>query len=529
MTCKITKALLSLFLFTLCGCAPEKELKALLKELDYCVAHREDYASIKQNQIDSLKYELSVTNRLEDKYLLANTISLRYRSFQTDSALHYAKEALRYAHTSGDVTKIAQSQISVTRVLILMGQFQEAQERLDRIEENLPPSELDKYLNSRLALYNAMRDYCVVEDRSKHYEALAKHYRDSLIARNSLDSNNLVFFRADDRINKRMYDQALAELVEHYDAQDKYERNAGVLAYYIATIHSRLGDTQKAMGYFARSAIADIHCAVKHHKSLMRLSQILYDNGDVDRAYSYAKSSMDDYAFGNARVRTLETTDMFFLIGNAYQKKQAQSTKILIFILFITAIIATALLTLTIKLHRTNRVLEDANNKIKSISAQLRETNIIKEEYIGLYMTQCAAYLEKMNKVITRLRSSIRKGMDSPALLEETKRSINIDEEVDDFYRSFDMTILHLFPNFPDKLDDLLIPEARGLYSQKGDGLRPECRIFALIRLGITDSSKIAQFLRYSLPTIYNYRTKLRNKALGPREEFEKAVMRIGR
>ena len=46
--------------------------------------------------------------------------------------------------------------------------------------------------------------------------------------------------------------------------------------------------------------------------------------------------------------------------------------------------------------------------------------------------------------------------------------------------------------------------------------------------MGITDSAKIASFLRCSLSTVYNYRTKMRNKAALSREKFEKMVSEIG-
>ena len=156
----------------------------------------------------------------------------------------------------------------------------------------------------------------------------------------------------------------------------------------------------------------------------------------------------------------------------------------------------------------------------------LSEANYIKEEYIGRYMDQCSTYLDKMdlyrrslNKIAAAGRvEELYKAIKSSQFLEE--------EPLKDFYANFDMTFLQLFPNFVEEFNALLVEP---MQPKQGELLNTELRIFALIRLGITDSTKIAQFLRYSVTTIYNYRTRVRNKALGERDEFEAKVMKIGK
>ncbi len=84
-----------------------------------------------------------------------------------------------------------------------------------------------------------------------------------------------------------------------------------------------------------------------------------------------------------------------------------------------------------------------------------------------------------------------------------------------------------MFPDFVKEFNALLNPNER-VVLKPGELLNTELRIYALIRLGISDSDKIADFLRYSVSTIYNYRTKVRNKAAGERQHFEEEVMKIG-
>ena len=208
-----------------------------------------------------------------------------------------------------------------------------------------------------------------------------------------------------------------------------------------------------------------------------------------------------------------------------------------------------------IRLHSLNTQLSDSNHKLYELNNQLTETNEklndlntrlslsndklseaysaiaeiseLKEVYIGRYMDQCLAYIEKLDEYRKSIGKLLNSGK-SDDLKKLVKSSALIDEELKLFYDQFDKTFLNLFPSFVEDFNDLLMPE-ESIIPKKAGGLNAELRIFALIRLGISDSDKIAKFLRYSLTTIYNYRTKVRNKAKGDRNKLEAEVMNIGR
>ena len=102
------------------------------------------------------------------------------------------------------------------------------------------------------------------------------------------------------------------------------------------------------------------------------------------------------------------------------------------------------------------------------------------------------------------------------------------EKEIEELLQNFDSVFLHLYPNFVEEFNALLQPEMR--FQKRDDNrLVTEIRIFALIRLGIEDSSKIAEFLHYSVNTIYNYRARIKNGALDNRESFERRVKMLGR
>ena len=176
-------------------------------------------------------------------------------------------------------------------------------------------------------------------------------------------------------------------------------------------------------------------------------------------------------------------------------------------------------------LQELNEELHHSNSQLKEMNHTLSETNYIKEEYIGRYMDQCSSYLDKMD-LYRRSLNKIAAAGKVEELYKAIKSSQFLEEELKEFYANFDMTFLQLFPNFVEEFNALLVEP---MQPKAGELLNTELRIFALIRLGITDSTKIAQFLRYSVTTIYNYRTRVRNKALGERDEFEAKVMKIGK
>ena len=152
---------------------------------------------------------------------------------------------------------------------------------------------------------------------------------------------------------------------------------------------------------------------------------------------------------------------------------------------------------------------------------------MIKEEYIAQYMDQCSLYIEKFDAYRKNLNKLISLGK-TEELKKTLKSTDMLDDELKLFYRNFDTTFLKLFPTFVADFNRLLTPDGQIILKKEGQ-LNTELRVFALIRLGITDSVKIAQFLRYSVTTIYNYRVKTRNKAVGNRKELEDKVMEIGR
>ncbi len=166
-----------------------------------------------------------------------------------------------------------------------------------------------------------------------------------------------------------------------------------------------------------------------------------------------------------------------------------------------------------------------AYTQVQKVNRELMQTGKIKEVYIARYLDRCVIYLDKLEQY----RRSLAK-LAMASRIDDLFRAIKSEQFIHDerknFYNEFDKSFLELFPHFIESFNRLLVEEGR-ICPKPGELLTTELRIFALIRLGVTDSSRIAHFLGYSLATIYNYRSKMRNKATGNKDDFEKEVMNL--
>jgi len=397
-------------------------------------------------------------------------------------------------------------------------------------------------------VYGLMADYAVTDQEKKTYSEYTDRYRDSLLLVNKKDSLIYVLIKCDQYNARNEYDKAIETLSSFMQKKMDDVHDRAIYAYTLSESYRLKGDVEKEKKYLILSSIADMKSGVREYVSLRKLAMMLYREGDIDRVYSYLKLCMDDAVFCNARLRILEILQIFPMINNAYQKREEVQQKhmeialISISLLSLFLILAVfyvykqmkkvasarrAVVEANRKLQELNEELHHSNDQLMEANRSIAENSYLKEEYIGRYMDQCSVYLEKMDNYRRSLGKIASSGK-VEELYQHIKSTKFIEEELKDFYENFDTTFLQLFPTFVDDFNTLLA-EGEQTYPKGNERLNTELRIFALIRLGITDSVKIAQFLRYSVTTIYNYRTKVRNKAAGDRDRLEAEVMKIGK
>ena len=285
--------------------------------------------------------------------------------------------------------------------------------------------------------------------------------------------------------------------------------------------------------YLVMSAISDITCPLKENLSMQELAMLLYQSQkpDLERANRYINYSMEDAMFYNNRLRMLEIAKKFPPIVNTYQNKWIEKNKVLVrsvyFISFLSILLVFAMLYIFRQfklLGRQRAIVTEMNMQLKNLNSELLKTNRTREEYVSLFIELCAAYIDKLNKYQDLVKRKVKaKQIDD--LLKMSNNSKMTDSDARQFFVNFDTAFLTLYPNFVNEFN-LLLREDESILPGKGEIMNTELRIFALIRLGIKDSSRIATLLFYSPQTIYNYRTAVKNKAKN-REEFEEQVRNL--
>jgi hypothetical protein len=523
------------------------DIDSLLKVLDKTVDNYQVYSNQKEEKLNKLKDLLKITSTDLQKFSICGQLYDEYRSYKSDSALTYARIKLQIAEKINDEHNLTNARLNLAAIMGINGLYKEAMDILNVINIGQTPELKAYYFHIYRTVYGYMADYTVSSQENARYNHLTAAYRDSLLIVNPPSSATHIMVKSDQLIVRKQYDEALQLLMNYFPTINDDVHTKAIIAYSIASAYLGKKDRKFEMHWLAISAIYDIQSATKEYISLRRLAFLLYEDGDMDRAYKYIRRSLEDALFCNARLRTYEISQMLPIIDKAYQnqtearQKQLVTSLVSISILSLFLIFAIALVyrhmrklsaarkELSIaneQLNNLNHELSHTNDQLNNTNKTLVEANLIKEEYIGRYMDQCSVYIDKLDSYRRLLNKTASAGKIQD-LLNALKSKQFIEDELEFFYINFDSTFLQLFPTFVEEFNSLLVDDEETQLKQ-GELLNTELRIFALIRLGIKDSVKISHFLRYSLSTIYNYRTKLRNKAVGPRNEFEDRVMLIG-
>lgn len=542
-----------LCLCTICMCrlhaADSSRADSLLLKLDQAIKERPIYMEQKELKLVELKRQLHRQIPDEERFAILGTLLDEYRSFNTDSALHMAEEREQIAIRLGNREYIDNARMNKADVLGMTGMYKEVMDLMRNIHiDRLPVDIHPYYYHIYRTVYGLMADYAVTAYEKKLYTELTDKYRDSLLLVNKDNLLIHTLIQSDQYNVRNEYDKAIRLLTDYLALQKDYEHDVAICAYTLSESYRLKGDKEKEKEYLIVSAMADMKTAVREYISLRKLAVLLYQEGDIERAYSYVKICMGDAAACNARLRKLEILEIFPIINDAYQQKTEKQQEQMKWALVSISLLSLFLLLAIFYVYKqmkkvaaARREVIDANKRLKELNdelhlsnAQLKEANhsiaensYLKEEYIGRYMDQCSVYLEKMDNYRRSLGKIAATG-NVEELYKNIKSSKFIEGELKEFYTNFDNTFLQLFPTFVEDFNALLADDEQ-ISLKAGERMNTELRIFALIRLGITDSVKIAQFLRYSVTTIYNYRTKVRNKAAGDRDLLEQEVMTIGK
>ena len=521
-----------LFVYPLSLSAKHTDInKAALKKLDDIISKKETYQIRREKDITDLKVQLAHSTDPARNYELYASLFGAYLHYQADSALHYINRQMEILPQLNRPDLEYEIVINRATVMGVMGMYIEAMEQLEKIDpKKLNEWTLLSYYQTYRACYGWLADYTTNKTEKEKYLKKTDLYRDSIIAAMPPEENKTIVM-AERCIVTGKADTAIGMLNDALkDMED--ERQKVYIYYTLSEAYSMKKDVEKEVYYLILTAIADLESSVREYASLQKLAHLMYELGDIDRAYKYLSCSMEDAVACNARLRFMEVTEFFPIIDKAYKLKEERERAVSRAMLISVSLLSLFLLIAIFYLYRwmkkisvMRRNLSLANKQMSAVNKELEQTGKIKEVYIARYLDRCVNYLDKLE---TYRRSLAKLAMSSRIddLFKAIKSEQFIRDERNEFYNEFDKSFLKLFPHFITSFNNLLVEEAR-VYPKSDELLTTELRIFALIRLGVVDSNKIAHFLGYSLATIYNYRSRMRNKAAGDKDRFEQDVMNL--
>ena len=523
---------------------------SLLVKLNQTIEQRPSYMQRKEEALETLRQSLRKLSagNMEGRMNLYEALWQENRSYNTDSSLFYATALSQLAQQAGNEEQKQNALLHRATALMTIGMFKEADEIIKPLREGgVLPGQRSQFFHLGRSLFGLMADYAVTAQEKAAYASLTDDFRDSLLTIYEAGSNMYRMIYADKLTAHGKYAEALRELLPFTPTGDG-RFDAGY-HYTIAEAYYHMGRIEEARHYYTLAAISDMQSDTREYIALRKLAVILFQSGDIDRAYHYLTLCMADAKACNARLRILEILDTFPVVNEAYLEKKQQQQRVITGVLIAISLLVVSLIFAIFsvlkqkkalqqaqtdlahangQLNEVNRTLVEYNEEMKRQNQLITETSYLKEAYITQYMDQCSTYLEKMESFRKRLRQLLSAGKTKEIQQALTSYNQEVETELAEFYDSFDTTFINLFPTFVEDFNALL-REDEQVQLKSGQKLNTELRVFALIRLGITDSTKIAHFLRYSVTTIYNYRTRMRNRARGDRDELEKQVMEIGK
>lgn len=524
--------LLSLLAILLYGqsFAQTPSTEKILKELDTVIENKQQNALSKEAEIAALKKRLHQADSNREKFEICGDLFNAYLHFQADSSLFYINERIRLLGLKESPEQNPELLINRAEVMGVMGMYNEALEELDKINpKTLDTEALEYYYRVCCACYGWLADYTTNKEVKTKYRNTSNAYRDSILTfvAPSLDKD---IVQAEKWLKQGKTDESIA-LLNNLLEKSPDRRQKAYIHYILSNAYENKGDREKQIYYLAQTAIIDLESSTREYASLQKLAQQIYKNGDIDRAYRYLNCSMDDAVACNASLRYIEVAQFYPIIDKAYKLKEERGKMTIKIMLFCLSLLSIFLIIAVFFLYRWMKKLsamrlnlKQANNQLQLTNQELAQTGKIKEVYIARYLERCVSYLDKLEQY----RRSLAK-LAMASRVDDLYSSIKSDQFIRDerkvFYNEFDKSFLDLFPNFIDSFNKLLQEDSK-IYPKPGELLTTELRIFALIRLGVTDSNQIAHFLSYSLATIYNYRSKMRNRAID-KEKFEEEVMKL--
>ena len=526
--------------------------KKLLERIDYMIDNDQHYQDIKEKELKHLKQQALDAEDNKTRLLFLDSIYRAYSAYRYDSAYAYMKRGLELAEKCKDSYYITLNKINQASVLSVRGFYSKAEVLLQTLNPETMPYKLKLYYYFTFAwIYNYWESYAKNSDFAAEFCTKKKHYMDLLLQNFKEDRKNTVYYNY--LLGERIYldeptsRKSLTHFLKAMKMSPAKSRIHAMSAYGAARYYKLTGKFDLYEKYLVEASVSDGLCQLKETVALQKLAYYLFkkDENNSKLAAKYIQHTMEDAQFFNNQLRMMEISHILPVIATANQQAAERSrARILTGFITVSAALIIIIILAFVNNRQKNKLkknkqeieeqnkkqiemngqLSEMNNQLTELNQQLIETNIKRETYLRLFMDISAAYISKLADY-RKLVSRKIKANQAADLLKSLNTHKMEEEETQMFYNRFDKAFMELYPGFVTELNKLLLPESQ-LEVPTTHTLTTEIRIYALMRLGVTDSQEIATLLHYSTQTIYNYKSGMRAKAIN-RDTFESDVNRL--
>ncbi len=531
---------ISAFLLTLTSLLPctassftDRDVERSLIQLDNELKHRDHYLEKRVSRLDSLK---KVRRGLEGKDTVAwlettMEIAKGYNSFNNDSAIiYYTKgyDAALEIATATPPSPLAstadslQAEFRLRRAtyMSLSGFVSDAVNEYEAVDTSRMNDGLKAtyHESGRQMYYFISSYYGGWLETYDYWNNRSIESQRQLIPLLDPASNEYHLNLGEYFYNIREYARSREILLNLIGKIKKDSPTYAIATHILASIALTRGDRNEHLYFLTQSAIADTRQATLEVASLQELAGVLYQMDDKRRAHEYISVAMNNAVESRASVRMMKTTELLSLVEGDHNSQIALWRT---WMYAIIAVLVMCMFALIVSIFFLRRQL----TRVARMKQELQDANQTKDVYLSQFLSLCSIYMDKLKQFGKVVNRKISAGQVDD-LYKLTKSGKFVEEQSADFYKVFDDAFLHIYPNFVESVNSLLRPEERIVLADD-EQLNSDLRILAFMRLGIDDTTRVAQILNFSVNTIYAYRNRLRNRAIN-RATFESDIMAIG-
>lgn len=516
--------------------AKQTDIDRLYNTIDSLIEHRSELLAEKEIRLKALKDGLQEGLDEDQLFKLNERIYDEYMAYNFDSAYHYINKNVERQRALGHADRFAASAVRMAHILAVSGIFNNARLLLNevRVEDISTANKIDYYeQQSELNLFRSeMANFTPLFPA---YVDSMQHYRQKILEIAPHDSYNYIFNLATYTCEQGEVDKAIKMLEDYLPKLRQGDRHYSIVTSTLAFFYTHKDQPKTREKYLLLSAISDLRASILENNSLRELSIILLERQEYKKAYNYLQQASADAKLYGSRLRSLQAARLAPLITQAYDTERVRTqnrTYILLAILSVITLLLIGTIAFILsmmrkrraaieKINTLNQELERRNAAVEAANNEMKESNRIKDEYIGRFLELSSNYIQR-DEERAKLLNRLARDKKMAELYTELKSSSSLNESIRLFYQNFDTAFLNIYPNFIKEVNSLMA-NGNQFEVDGGQKLTTELRILALIRLGINDNQKIADILRSSITTIYTYRSKIKSRALS-KDTFEDEI-----